>query len=158
MQSLARVARATLPCAAVVWAILIVAAPWAGVAAGAPSVARWTAAGTYLAGSVVCHQRSERSFHLHDMKWPVCARCSGLYLGGAAGVLLAWLSGRRRTAVPFGAWRGILIATAAPTAVTLGLEWWNPAWSSGLVRALSAAPLGAAFGVLLAASMSFRVD
>jgi hypothetical protein len=158
MQSLAMGARAALPVAAVAWAVLIVAAPWAGSTAGAPGVVRWTGAGTYLAGSVICHQRPDRSFHTDGVRWPVCARCSGLYLGGAAGVLLAWLAGRRRAAVPFGAWRRLLLAMAAPTAATLALEWWNPAWSSGLVRALASAPLGAAFGVLLAASMSFRVD
>jgi len=155
---MARVARAALPVAAVAWAVLVVAVPLAGSTAGAPGVLRWTGAGVYLAGSLVCHQLPERSFHAHGAKWPVCARCSGLYIGGAAGVLLAWLAGGRRAAVPFGAWRGILLAMAVPTAVTVAAEWWNPAWSSGLVRALAAAPLGAAFGALLAASMSFRVD
>ena len=73
-------------------------------------------------------------------------------------MLLAWLAGRRRAVVPFEAWRRLLVAMAAPTAATLVLEWWNPAWSSELVRALAAAPLGAGFGALLAASMSFRVN
>ena len=158
MPSMARGARASLPVAAVAWAVLIVAVPWVGAAAGAPGVVRWTGAGVYLAGSVICHQRPERSFHTHGVRWPVCSRCSGLYLGGAAGVLFAWLAGGRRAPVPLETWRRLLLATAAPTAATLVLEWWNPAWSSGLVRALAAAPLGAAVGVLLAASMSFRVD
>jgi hypothetical protein len=158
MDSLVRAAGRALPVAAVAWAVLIVAAPWTGLAAGAPGLVRWTGAGTYLAGSMICHQGPDRSFHTHGVKWPVCTRCSGLYLGGAAGVLLAWLAGRRRAAVPFEAWRLLLLAAAAPTVATLVLEWWNPAWSSGLARALAAAPLGTAFGVLLAAPMSFRVD
>ena len=37
-------------------------------------------AGTYLVGSVICHQRPDRSFRLWGVQMPVCARCAGLYL------------------------------------------------------------------------------
>ena len=40
----------------------------------------------YQAGSLVCHQRPERSFHLAGVQLPVCARCFGLYLSGAVGL------------------------------------------------------------------------
>ena len=59
------------------------------------------AAGTYLIGGVVCHQRPERSFHLHGVQMPVCARCAGLYLGAGLGVLAA--AGFRRRGVGRGA-------------------------------------------------------
>src|SRR5262245_32312506 len=74
------------------WATAIGAAPIAAQGTGASAVA---ASLIYLAGSVVCHQRPERSFHLAAVQLPVCARCTGLYLGGAAGVL-GWLWWRRR--------------------------------------------------------------
>jgi len=48
-----------------------------------------TSAGTYLVGSIICHQRPDRSFRLRGVQMPVCARCAGLYLGATVGVLLA---------------------------------------------------------------------
>ncbi len=156
LHSVLRVARASVPVAAVVWATLIVAAPWSDEMPAAGGAARLVAAGTYLAGATVCHQRPDRSFHAHGAQWPVCARCSGLYLSAAAGVVAAWVLGRRRLAIRFATWRTILLAAALPTAVTLVLERLNPGWAPSLVRALAAAPLGAATGVLVAASMSFR--
>lgn len=37
-----------------------------------------------------CHQKAERSFFIRGYQCPVCARCSGLYLGYGFGILL-WL-------------------------------------------------------------------
>lgn len=75
---------------------------------------------------------------------PVCARCSGLYLSGAAGALLAFL-GSGRVRVPRST-RTVLIVTSIPTVLTLALEIAGLAYPSALVRALSALPLGAASG------------
>ena len=47
----------------------------------------------YAAGSIVCHQIPERSFHIAGVQLPVCARCTGLYAGALAGV--AWLAWSR---------------------------------------------------------------
>ena len=54
-----------------------------------------------IVGSRVCHQRPERSFHTSGVRWPVCARCSGLYFGAACGAwfgfaarMRRWVSGR----------------------------------------------------------------
>jgi len=151
-----RIARRALPVAAVLWAVSIVVAPWSASVQDELGVARLAGAATYAVGHLVCHQLPERSFHANEFQWPVCARCSGLYLSAALGVVGAWVARRRVRALPFAAWRGILVIAAVPTGVTLGLEWWDPRWSSGLVRALAAVPLGAALGVLLAASLSFQ--
>lgn len=35
-----------------------------------------------LLGYAVCHQISARNFHYHDLQSPLCARCTGMYLGG----------------------------------------------------------------------------
>lgn len=45
--------------------------------------------GVYAIGSVICHQIPARSFHLWAAPMPVCARCTGIYLGAAfAAVIL----------------------------------------------------------------------
>ena len=41
-----------------------------------------------------CHQRPERSFFLGGYQFLVCARCTGLFLGYAAG-LISFLAGLR---------------------------------------------------------------
>ena len=48
----------------------------------------------FAVGSVICHQRPERSFFFDGHQLPVCARCTGLYLSGLAG-FAAWLVWRR---------------------------------------------------------------
>src|SRR4029453_18159539 len=64
---------------AVAWLLLIVAAPvfWIPVAGV-----------MYAAGSFICHQLPERSFHVQGAQLPVCARCLGLYCGGAFGSVM----------------------------------------------------------------------
>src|SRR5438093_145990 len=85
----------------IVWAgVLPVATLAAARAQSAPSAAAQAFAFVvYRAGSVLCHQRPERSFHLFSMQMPVCARCTGIYAGGAL-VAAALAIGRRRPAVP----------------------------------------------------------
>lgn len=46
-------------------------------------------------GYSVCHRISERSFHLDSRPVPLCIRCSGMYLGAFAGVLLQLGAGRK---------------------------------------------------------------
>jgi uncharacterized membrane protein len=38
--------------------------------------------------ALVCHQRPERSFWIYGVPVAVCARCLGIYLGAAVGLLL----------------------------------------------------------------------
>lgn len=51
---------------------------------------------TRLIGYAVCHQLPERSFHLGGEQLPLCARCSGTFLGALAGFVLLTLRGRYR--------------------------------------------------------------
>ena len=106
-------------------------------------------------GSVICHQRPERSFFWDTHQFPVCARCTGLYLSAGAGIL-AWIaiksstSWRARRVDPRAA-RTFLIVAAVPTALslmtgTLGI--WD---GSNVTRALFALPLGATAGAIVAA-------
>jgi len=68
-----------LVAAAIVWPLAAGGAVWhrASHPDDRPALG---AAVVYLAGGRICHQRPERSFATRDVQWPVCARCSGLYL------------------------------------------------------------------------------
>lgn len=35
-----------------------------------------------------CHQLPERSFHYHEKQFPVCARCTGIFIGQIVGFIL----------------------------------------------------------------------
>ena len=83
------------------WLLLVLLTPVALARDIGGRSAALAAAGTYLIGGVVCHQRPDRSFHLHGVQMPVCARCAGLYLGAGLGVLAA--AGFRRRGVGRGA-------------------------------------------------------
>jgi hypothetical protein len=79
--------RAAFVAASIAWAVLLVAVPFA---ASQPHVSAMTAAliaGVYAAGSLVCHQLPERSYHLWTAQMPVCARCAGIYFGAATGAI-----------------------------------------------------------------------
>jgi len=52
-------------------------------------------------GYAVCHRITERSFTVNGRQLPLCARCTGMYLGAALTILVLWLAGRARyTALP----------------------------------------------------------
>jgi len=46
-------------------------------------------------GYAVCHRIAERSFLVDDRQTPLCARCTGMYLGALLGILYLNRSGRR---------------------------------------------------------------
>lgn len=45
-------------------------------------------------GYAVCHRIEARSFHLGERPLPLCARCTGMYLGAVAGVVTLMALGR----------------------------------------------------------------
>ncbi len=58
----------------------------------------WTVLGkTRLVGYAICHQIPERSFHMAGHQLPLCARCTGIYMGALAGFVLMMLWGRQRS-------------------------------------------------------------
>ena len=123
--------------ASIVWPTILAAGWWSRTHDG-PG---WLTATVYMTAGRVCHQRPERSFWTAGAPWPVCGRCSGLYLAAPIGAIAAFATRRKRLAVPPVGW---LIVAAIPTAATLGLEWSGLAPISSLARALSALPLGVA--------------
>ena len=129
-----------LTTAAVLWAAAIFLAP---LAPAGPAGMLLTQA-VRAVGAAVCHQKVERSFHLAGHVMPVCARCTGLYLSGTAGAIAAWLAAPampRRT-------RSVILLAAAPTFLTLAVEWAGIAQPGNVIRAAAAIPLGAACGWL----------
>lgn len=122
--------RTLLAAAAFSWLTLLAAAPSAAL--GIPA-----SGATYLFGSFVCHQHAARSFHLGAAQLPVCARCLGLYAGALIGLLIWRAPSRDRM-------RTVLLAAAAPTALTWTAEaigLWDP---GNAMRFGGALPLGAA--------------
>lgn len=51
-------------------------------------------------GYAVCHRIDLRSFFLGERQLPLCARCSGMYLGALLGLLYQKMSGGRRRGSP----------------------------------------------------------
>src|SRR5688500_13513428 len=128
--------RRALVASSIAWAAVLPLAPYA---ASQPGSARaWYALAffVYGAGSVVCHQLPERSFVLWSAQWPVCARCTGIYVGAAVAAIFATV-GLKQIRLPPSPWRGfggprkpdttyarvMLAAGAVPTALTLAYEW-----------------------------------
>jgi uncharacterized membrane protein len=132
---------------------LLVSLGWLAVVVGAPrwissspgGAAHLVATATYLAGSRICHQRPDRSFHLGAVPLPVCARCTGLYLGAPLGLAFAlWRSraGRRASPMADRASRNLLIWATLPTIGTVALEWIANAAVPPLARLAFAVLLG----------------
>ena len=109
----------------------------------------------YAVASRVCHRIPARSFFTHGEQWPVCARCSGLYLGAPFGAALGLVVLRR---VRRSALLSVLLIASAPTAVAWVLEAASIVPISGGMRMVAAAPLGAAVVFVLLGAVSGRRD
>lgn len=46
-------------------------------------------------GYAVCHQIAARSYHVHDQQVPLCARCTGMYLGAMLGIVFQLVHGKK---------------------------------------------------------------
>lgn len=101
--------------------------------------------------SSVCHQIPSRSPHIDGVSFAVCDRCTGLYLGIAAGSLAGlWLQGPRRFlsrhAGP--AILAVLIPIGADWALDIAGLWSN----TPVTRSTTGAAFGVIMGVLLIAA------
>lgn len=134
--------------AAIAWPLVAGAALWQRQRAVAEPA--WTTL-VYAAASRVCHQLPGRSFHTHDVAWPVCARCAGLYLAAPFAALVAFRR-RSRGASQLQPLRLVALA-AIPTALTLFWEWGGLGTPSNLIRFATALPLGAAVAFVLIATV-----
>src|SRR4051812_167741 len=80
-------------------------------------------AAVYAVGSLICHQRPDRSFFWQGHQFPVCARCTGIYLSGAFAIVVwAGLKIARRwgpLTIDARTARIALIVASAPTMLSL---------------------------------------
>lgn len=103
----------------------------------------------YLAFAPLCHQDAARSLALGGAQLPVCARCSGLYLGGAIGLLLGLgLLGR------FPRLHASLLLLAAPSAIDAFLPWVGLSGLGNVPRLLISVPAGCVAGLFLAVGIA----
>lgn len=108
----------------------------------------WAASFVYRAFAGLCHQQEERSFAFGGHALAVCARCTGIYAGFAACIVLYPLTrSLRRTDAPARKW---LVLALVPMTVDfvlgfLGL-WTNTHVSRALTGAIAGG--GAAFFAL----------
>ena len=145
--------------------VAVLACAWLFLIVAAPSLWIPAAGVMYAAGSFICHQIPERSFHMGETQLPVCARCFGLYGGGALGSVLGAIPTLRRRLTIDGQvltrlarWRWTLVA-AIPTAATFVLEWGFGWPLSNAIRAVAAISLGFAVAfVVVSAAATVHYD
>jgi uncharacterized membrane protein len=140
--------------ATILLALAAVAAPLIPLVpcSGGPGAGAALRAAAYGTGALVCHQRPDRSFVGCGRPWPVCGRCSGLYLGAGTAAWLQLALGRRlRHRGRHRAWRAALALAAAPTAALWLLEVTGLLGVSSIARLIGALPLGLVIGGWLGA-------
>jgi hypothetical protein len=184
-RSVSSVLRDAFIAAALVWAALIVAAPYLASRAHTSASASVLILGVYGLGSLICHQLPERSYHLWAAQMPVCARCAGIYLGAACGALAStsvraigsWKSApmdpgavqpearstddRSNAKARSGSLqnaRALLGIAAAPTVVTLLYEWSTGDMPSHAMRAAAGVPIGLVVAWLVVAAADNQVN
>ena len=120
----------------VFWNAALAAAPYA-LQQRSGGGALIAATAVYVVGSVICHQRADRSFHPWGVQLPVCGRCAGLYFGALIGLCGVSCRFRTRTA------RLLIAMATVPTMATWLLEAGALVDPGNPGRAAAAAPLGA---------------
>jgi uncharacterized membrane protein len=146
-----RVARHAFVAAATAWAAAL---PLAAYGAAAPAArAPWypLVFAVYALGSAICHQQPERSLEMWGSQLPVCARCLGVYTGGAVAGLLGFTAAGRLTPRRY---RSVLLIALIPTSVTLVYEWLTGVMPANWLRAVTGATLGAAVAAVVVSALA----
>ena len=97
--------------------------------------------------SPICHQIPDRSFSMTGRVLPVCARCTGIYLGFLTGLVISLISGRFKKPWEPGRWPLIIMLTI--NGLEALLPRLNLMQSTMITRCLA--------GMLLGAVVSFYV-
>jgi hypothetical protein len=142
-----RLIRRAYVASAVVWVALLFLTP--PLAAAASTAGNAAALAVYAIGSAICHQRPERSFAFAGVQMPVCARCTGIYIGAALAAVVSVILSAPGLVTPKrrsreGGWPRWTIAaiSTVPSLLTLVYEWTTGHTPANGIRAASGAPIG----------------
>ena len=95
-------------------------------------------------GSAVCHRLAERSFILEEMQMPLCARCTGIYIGAFFAFCFFVWKNRVQAGKPFSVAQAILTGLAIVPVGVDGVGSYLGFWeSSQLMRILTGTLVGA---------------
>lgn len=95
-------------------------------------------------GSAVCHQMAERSFIFEGMQMPLCARCTGIYIGAFFAFCFFLLKKRLGGNKPFSAQQSILMVCCIVPMAADGFGSYAGLWeSSQFLRILTGGLIGA---------------
>lgn len=97
--------------------------------------------------SFICHQISNRSFHVHDYPFAVCSRCFGVYFGLFFGFVIYPLIRRVEETEPFP--RVWLFLAMIPMGIDWSLGFFEIWTNTHLSRFLTGAILGTACGLFI---------
>ncbi|HOA21519.1 MAG TPA: DUF2085 domain-containing protein [Anaerolineaceae bacterium] len=89
------------------WLLLVTAALLGVILFLLPPAGFWSKLSAI--GYSVCHQIPERSFFAHEHQFPLCARCTGMYLGALLTLLVQLVRGRQSKFPPL----AVIIALGA---------------------------------------------
>jgi len=150
--------RAAFVAASVAWAVILALAPYVASRPHASPAGTAFVVAVYGIGSLICHQRPERSYRLWTAQMPVCARCAGIYFGAALAALAAVAQLKRRPTYAAvvrhrfsgaNTPRATLIIAALPTLLTLVYEWTTGQMPAHWIRAGAGALIGVAVAWLV---------
>jgi len=135
-----------------VWLVLFfLSLAWLGLIIAPPLLKQAgfisAAADLYYPFGFICHQISERSFHIHDDKLAVCARCFGVYCGLFLGFIFYPFFRSLNDIRPLP--RIWLILCCFPLAIDWGLTFFGIWENTHLSRFLTGALLGGACAVYI---------
>ena len=95
-------------------------------------------------GSAVCHQMAERSFLFDGMQMPLCARCTGIYIGVFFAFCFFFRKKRMQAGRPFSLQQAVITGTAILPVGLDGVGSYLDLWeSTQLMRVLTGGLVGA---------------
>jgi uncharacterized membrane protein len=127
---------------ATIWLALIIVAP-IFEASGIKSISE----PLYSFYSWICHQIDSRSFHYHEEKFAVCARCFGVYAGFWLGLLIYPIFRKLENTEPFS--RIWLFLAMIPMGIDFSLTFFEIWENTHLSRSVTGGILGIACAIFM---------
>ena len=103
---------------------------------------------------LLCHGRIERSLELFGAPMPLCARCTGIYLGLLVGILAFWAVPLLRERVM----RVVALVCVAPLAIDGLTQLTGLRESTNELRVATGVVAGLAFGLWILSAVERRKD